>query len=166
MTGLLKRAGTWVGSTILGLVLWIGYVSVCDGGTDTETTRLSSMPDQVLGGGERSLQLTVEATEPCEFSALFAPNEEPGPGRAYEEVDVHFDLEPGKYSYEVAVPDHTYVLVQVQIHEPSVGDYLYIGSRASGEWLYSDEATLESPLKEGYAFFAQLEFEDWGGWGF
>lgn len=40
-----------------------------------------------------------------------------------------------------------------------------LGSRASGEWLYSDDATLESPLKEGYAFFAQLKFEDRGGWG-
>ncbi len=164
MAGWIKRTGTWLGSTILGLALWIGYVSVCDVAEDATTTRLSSMPDQVLGGGDRVLQLTVEVTEDAEFYAEFAPNSESILG--YEEVEVRFDLQAGRYTYEVAVPDHTYVLAQVTIHQPEVGAYVYLASRASGEWLYSDEETLDAPLTEGYAFFAQLEFDDWGGWGF
>ena len=164
MASLIKRAGTWLGSTVLGLALWIGYVSVCNVAEDVARTVHSSMPAEVLGGGERVLQLTVEATENAEFYAEFSPNSESPLDE--ESVEVRFDLEPGRYTYEVAVPDHTYVLTQVQIHEPSVGAYVYMGSRASGEWLYSDEGTLDAPLPEGYAFFAQLEFDDWGGWGF
>ncbi len=166
MADLIKRFFWWIATTVVGFVLWVGYVSVCSSDHDDHEIRVSEMPTQLYGGGQRPLGLVVRTSDPAQLYVVFENAVDWDRGEEPEIVVVETPLQPGNHEWTVDIPDHTYLSADVTLRNAPVGASASVTVRAAGEWIYTDDRTLDEPLKEGYVFAVGTEIEDWGGYGF
>ena len=166
MGDLIKRFSWAIGATLIGVVLWIGWVTITGAGGIGEETQVAEMPTQLFGGGTRPLTLEVSCSHEGQLYVVFEQYVDWEKGEEPQIVEFDKLLQPGDYTYEVDIPAHTYVAGAIHIEDPPIGARVEVTIRAGGKWLLTSEESLDEPLKDGYAFAAGFEFEDWGGYGF
>jgi hypothetical protein len=157
MGGFLQRMAAKIALAVLGLVLWMGHVTLCDGGDAGEYREVAELPGVVFGGGGGRLEIDVHLNQPGELNASFERLDE-----VEEETSIGSSqsLAPGDHRFDVDVADATYGYFEVGIPDASVGARIEWSVSLDGETLDSQEIELEEPLQPGHAFFVQLEFDD------
>ena len=136
----------------LGLVAALVWMTLTGGGGGAE--ELDRFPASVTGGGAGLLSIELSTNQPAELHAAFEQWDEEDEGEA---VGVTESLEAGTHLRRVDVGRETYVYVEVGIPEATVGARLSWTVSLDGVELWSEDDVLEEPLRDGYAFFLQLE---------
>lgn len=156
MGNLLQRLAGKIVMSVLGLVLWIGYVTMCDGGGGSYT-EVAELPHVVFGGGGGTIAIEVDLNQPGELSSSFgrwdAEDE-------YEELTSVQPVAPGQHRFSVDVADSTYGNLEVGVPDAEVGARIEWTVSLDGEELDSEEIELEEPLRSGTAFFVQFAFDE------
>ena len=137
MGDLIKRFFWWIATTVVGFVLWVGYVSVCSGDYEDTRQHVDEMPTQLYGGGNRPLGLVVRTNEVSKLYVVFENAVDWDKGEEPETVVLDTTLEPGTYEWKVDIPDHTYIAAHVTVDDPPVGASVSVTVRADGEWIFS-----------------------------
>jgi hypothetical protein len=150
----------WVTKAItsaLGLVLFIGWISVTGGDDEGHVEQLAELPAAVFDGGGGMVGIELELNEPAELHATFERWDE---NDESETVSVVRSLEPGDHSFEVDLSEDAYAFFQVGIDEPPVGAEMSWRVTLDGELLTEETQQLDKPLDPRYAFALIYEIED------
>ncbi len=109
------------------------------------------IPASVFGGGAATLTIEATASAPARVTAVFEGD---------ELLETHQDVPAGTHTFTVDVPANVSGIVEVGIDNPDAGTRVELVCRVNGEFVGRDGRTLDVPLEEGYAFFAQIAFDD------
>jgi len=145
---------------VLGVAVMLGYWTVKGWFVDDANATVSHIPAKIWDGGGGSIVLEAEATEAGRVSISFETN------NAIDESD-HKLLEtwervgPGFHTWTIEVPPDVSGTAEVDIDGPKVGSKARIAVKVNGRTAVEDRQTLDEPLKNGYAFFAQVQLEDY-----
>jgi hypothetical protein len=79
----------------------------------------------------------------------------------HELIETHQDVGAGSHTFNVDVPERVSGVVEVGIEQPQLGATVDLVCRVNGELIHRDTQELEEPLEEGWAFAAQIAFDDY-----
>lgn len=144
---------------VLGLVICFGYLHFTSGGSDDDYVEIAKLPAVVFEGGGGVLELEIDLNQAGELHASFSQLEDEDTGEEMV-LNVNQDLKAGKQRLAVDVPKDTYGYFEVSIPNATAGAEIAWTVWLDGEQIGSEEIALHEPLKPGYAFFIQLEFDD------
>ena len=154
--GKLMRSAIGLVVALIGFQL---FGSGGGGGGGGDWTELDHLPETVFGGGGGNVGLTVQVNQPAVLKASFEQwDEETGEDTDYLSAAVEID--PGTRSFNVQVPDDTYLYFELGVPEASVGATAEWTLTLNGNRIWSEKDELAEPLQDGYAFFLQIEAED------
>ena len=147
--------------TVLGVALMLGFWTVrgwLEGNAHAESA--SRIPEKVWNGGGAKIVLEEEASDEGTVSASFetrVPIDDP----KHKMLETWEKVGPGKHSYTIDVPPGVGGYVEMSLKEPKVGSSVRITVKVGDRVVGEDSSTLDSPLKPGYGFAAQVYFEDY-----
>lgn len=153
----LKRMAGKAVMTVLGLVLWIGWMTLRGDGDSTEVQKLAELPPIVFEGGGGTFEIDVEVDQAAQLTASF---ERWNGEDASELVSSSQPLAPGEHHFSVDVPEATYGYFEIGVPEAEVGAEITWTLRLDGEVLQEEEVELEQPLDPDHAFFVNFEFDE------
>jgi hypothetical protein len=157
MQGLMKRAVM----AVLGVAVVLGWWSLrgwFEGKAAAES--YSHIPTQVWEGGGGKVTIVAESSEPGKVSASFETNN-PVDDKNHKFLEAWEKIGAGRHTFTLDVPPNVGGTVEVDVEDPKVGSKVRVEVEVNGQVVAADSATLDAPLKPGYAFFAQVELDDY-----
>ena len=157
----LKRMGLKVVTSVLGVIIMIGYWTVSDAcagrGGSGGGGELNKVPAKVWQGGS---PVTIE-TDVSHAGFIRVSFERPKPGgQEHEYVHAQQNLAAGHHTFTISVPPGVSGVLETEILQPPSGATASISLDADGKHL-EDKGQLEGALEPGSAFFVQIEVNDW-----
>lgn len=141
---------------VLSVAAGLAWISF-GGGATGDYEELDRMPARVFGGGAGTLSLEIETSQPAELSASFHQYDESDGSQS--DTYVSEEMAIGRHTRKVAVAPDTYIYVEVEIPDASVGATLSWTVLLDGFEIFREDDRLDEPL-DGDAFFLQFEAED------
>lgn len=152
-----KRLGVKVVSTVLGVIICLGWWTLTGSG-ESNLDQVSEMPDVVLSGGGGVLEIEATVNQPAVLRATFSRQVDEETGEE-EGINVEQPLAAGTHHFRTDVADGLYTYLEIGIPEAQPGAAIEWTVSAGGKRIVHESESLEKPLRPGYAFFVQLEFE-------
>ena len=154
MGDLLAWGAKKIALSALGLIGALVWWSM-GGGGDYQYEQLERMPAAVFDGGAGTLSIEVKTSQPAELHASFSQWDEADEDESALAVDEA--LSAGLHTRSVDVAPDTYVYFEVGVPEAEVGATLEWTVFLDGQEILSERERLDEPLRDGWAFFVQLE---------
>lgn len=144
---------------VLGLVILFGYLHLTGTGGHDDYVDTTRLPAVVFEGGGGLLEFEIDLNQAGQLHASFSRIDDED---ASEEMvlNVDQDLKAGRQRLAVDVPKETYGYFEVSIQQPTPGAEIAWTVWLDGAEVGSEQIMLDEPLKSGYGFFVQLEFDD------
>lgn len=156
-----KHLGVKVVSTVLGVIVCLAWWTLTGhGGSDFD--QFSEIPGVVFEGGGGALAIEATVNQPAELRATFSRRIDEETGEE-EGIHVHQPLAAGTHHFETNVPAGVYIYLEIGVPEAQPGARIEWSVKVDGKGVVNESESLEEPLRSGYAFFVQLEFDDIGG---
>jgi hypothetical protein len=147
--------------TVLGLIVVLGWWTLRDRiGGKASAESYSHIPARVWDGGGGKVTLVAESSDPGKISASFEPQVAVDDSR-HRYLETWETVGAGRHTFTVEVPASVGGTVELDIPHPNIGSTVRVAVEIDGRVVAEDSETLDSPLKPGYAFFAQVELEDY-----
>ena len=156
MEGLVKRLVLGV----LGVAVMCGYWTVKGWFVGDANATMKHIPAKVWDGGGGTIVVETDSTEAARVYVSFETN------NAIDDSDHKFletweRVEPGFHAFKIEVPPGVSGTAEVDVENPKVGSKARVAVRVNGEIAVEDSQVLNEPLKEGWAFAAQVQLEDY-----
>ena len=147
MQNMLKRLGLGV----LGMVITLAWWSYR--GPQSASTEVEGIPAKVWEGGSDTLAVEIESSTAARFSIGFDQGD--------KSLQTWTRVTPGTHTWTISVPKGAGGIIELSADGPKVGDKLSWKVKLNGETVDEQSETLEQPLKAGYGFFLQSEYDDY-----
>ena len=144
----------------LGVVVMLGYWTVKGWFVGDANATMKHIPAKVWDGGGGTIVVETDSTEAARVYVSFETN------LAMDDDDHKFletweQVTPGFHAFKIEVPPGVSGSAELNVENPKVGSKARIAVRVNGEIAVEDHQVLNEPLKEGWAFAAQVHLEDY-----
>lgn len=156
MGSLVKR----VVLSVLGVAVMLGYWTVKGWFVNDADATVAQIPAKVWDGGGASVVVEVETTDAGRVNISFETGHLDD-GSDHKMMEAWEQVGPGLHTWTIDVPPATWGTAEVDVPAPKVGSKARVTVKVGGVTAVEDVQTLDEPLKDGYAFFAQVSLDDY-----
>lgn len=145
---------------VLGVAVTLGYWTVKGWLVGDAGATVAHIPAKVWDGGGGSVVVEAETTDAGRVSVSFETGHLDD-GSDHKMLETWERVGPGLHTWTIEVPPDTWGTAEVDVDGPKVGSKARVAVKVGGRTVAEDVQTLDEPLKNGYAFFAQEQLEDY-----